>query len=210
MKAMKFMWLLAAMVVVQTALAQEEKPKLALNIGLGNQYRFTAASSPLEKHYSIGGQVDLVFNDKWMISYAQSSSLAPTDLLKTLATDRRKMHLNEYTLGAGYKASVGSSVYLIGRANFGIAALKFRKSYDSDWDEIRDEFSSAARSSFLVAPELAVGVRLNRFLSLQTGASYRINLAELEKGGMPSLRTSDMNGLAVNLTLVGTIPLKKR
>ncbi len=217
METIKCMWLLAAMATGQAAFAQQEnardenardeKARLALNIGLGNQYRFTAAGSPLEKHYGIGGQLDLVFNDRWMISYAQSGSLAPADLLNTPAADGRKTHLYEYTLGAGYKSPLGSSVYLIGRAGFGIAALK---TAESDRDQIRDGFSPASGSSFLVAPELAVGIRLNRLLALQSGASYRFNLGGLEKSGAGPVNASDLNGLAVNLTLIGTIPLLKR
>ncbi|MDJ1468847.1 hypothetical protein QNI19_03695 [Cytophagaceae bacterium DM2B3-1] len=182
------------------AYAQESKHGLVLNIGLSNGYNLTSGNSAVKNYYSIGGRINLIFNDKWFVGYTQNGSIAPGNLVEN--ADFKKSRIHEYALSGGRKWNLGSQTYLRSNLNAGISEFKVKTGSGSIWD---DDFSTSSATSYLAGAETAIGFRLNKYLAIEAGMYYR----RYFKNDQSSLATRDLNSLGVTLSLAGSLGLSK-
>ena len=185
-----------------TTYAQESKPCVSLNGGIGSSYNLTSKNSGIKDYYNIEGKLNVVFNDKWFVGYTQSGSLAPDNLLKdaSLAPGVKKSKINNYALIVGRKWNMGDKFYFTGGVNFGISEFSTRTTNGSDWDEI---FNSNSKNSFVAGAETAVGFNINRYLALEAGANYHRYFKSEEL----AIDTNDLSSLGFNVSLIGKLNL---
>ncbi|MDJ1481758.1 outer membrane beta-barrel protein [Cytophagaceae bacterium YF14B1] len=181
------------------AYAQESKPGLVLNIGLTNGYNLTSGNSAVKNYYSIGGRINLIFNDKWFVGYTQNGSIVPGNLVEN--ADFEKSRIYEYALSGGRKWNLGSQTYLRGNLNAGISEFKVKTDSGSMWDE---DFSDSS-TSYLAGAETAIGFKLNKYLAIEAGMYYR----RYFKNDQLMIATGDLNSLGVTLSLAGSLGLSK-
>ncbi|ATP56401.1 hypothetical protein CPT03_07900 [Pedobacter ginsengisoli] len=54
-----------------------------------------------------------------------------------------------------------------------------------------------------VSPDVQLGVKVNKYISLEAGVNYRYNIGEKSKRG---LSTNNINGLGAQVLIVGHLP----
>ncbi|MDJ1499467.1 hypothetical protein [Xanthocytophaga agilis] len=196
--------LLTSLVLTSTgAYAQESKPGLVLNIGLTNGYNLTSGNSVVKNYYSIGGRINLIFNDKWFVGYTQNGSIAPGNLVKNAGFEKSRIY--EYALSGGRKWNLGAQTYLRGNLNAGISEFKVKTGSGSEWDDDFSDISTSAATSYLAGAETAIGFRLNKYLAIEAGMYYR----RYFKNDQLIIATGDLNSLGVTLSLAGNLNLTK-
>ncbi|UOQ51273.1 hypothetical protein [Hymenobacter cellulosivorans] len=208
---------LALFAVLPGAFAQGTPSRLALTVGLINNYDVTARNSAVKNYYSLGSKVNIIFNDAWFVGFAQLNSITPKNTLRINSSEQIKTGVSEYALVGGRKWNLTPKTYALGSVRFGVSQLVLRNDQDlllkdifSDnhegWkQEVAEAFGADRRqSSFMAGAEVGVGFTINKFLALETSTNYRHHFRD-EK--LP-IATHDLNKVGFALSLVGTINLK--
>lgn len=177
------------------------KSKTALIVKANNLYQFS--KKPLNNYYALGAEIGAYFNDRLYLGLAQYSSLAPSDIWKNNPYNPEKIRVYEYSLQVGYKFKLSAPLYLYTgiRAGYGAMHMEYRFNNGIDTDET---ITKAQLGSVFVTPDIKLGLRLHRYVSLEAGLNYRYYAGSKEKWGLSG---KDMNGFGTVLSVVGNIPL---
>lgn len=181
--------------------AESPKSKTALIVKANNHYQFS--KKPLNNYYALGGEIGVCFNDKLYLGLAQYSSLAPSDIWKNNPYNPDKIRVYEYSLQVAYRFKLQAPLYLYTgiRAGYGALHMEYRFNNGIDKDETMTKEQSG---SVFVTPDIKLGFRLHKYVSLEAGLNYRYYAGNKEKWGLYS---RDMNGLGTVVSIVGNIPL---
>lgn len=183
--------------------AQHDRTITSVNLQFNNTYQFNSSKSNVNSFYGLGGQVSVFLKDKVYLGYSQMGSVAPTDLSKDNNLSPNKIQMNEYTLNAGIKSALSTNIYLLAgfRGGMGIISLGSVQKVDGF-----NEFLSKETGQFyLVAPELKLGLQINKYFALETGTSYRKYFGSEAKW---QVSPQDFNGFEASISIVGRIPFK--
>ncbi|MFD1470435.1 hypothetical protein ACFQ48_19560 [Hymenobacter caeli] len=192
--------LLAALATTQFALAQEPAPRVALSIGVVNNYRFHAGSSRVADYYALGSKVNLVFNDTWLLGFTQLTSVAPGNLLPDAEFGSGNTRLSEYAVTGGSKWRFSPKAYTQGSLKAGIGRLSRR-------DGTLENGASDGRAAFFTAgAEAGIGYHLSKYVALEAGAGYQLYF---DNDRLP-VAAKELNNLSAQLSLVGTFGLSKQ
>jgi hypothetical protein len=196
--------------------AQEAKPRLALTIGLVNNYDVVLKNGPVANHYSLGSKINAVFNDAWFVGYSQLNSMAPKNVIKIAGIWQAKIGVSEYALVGGRKWSLSPKAYALTSVRVGVSQLVWRNddelSFKDDQNiiqELRKEFddtfgSDRRRSSFMGGVEAGLGFKLSQHWGLEASANYRQHFRDEKL----IVETRELNRIGFAISAVGTINLK--
>ncbi|WP_107037785.1 porin family protein [Brumimicrobium mesophilum] len=183
--------------------SQDEKSKFTLNFGAGGNYNLMNSGSKIKNHNAIRGLIDLVIKERWVINYSQHGSVNQKGLKKVKVTEDDHFGIYEHSFGFGYKFNFENQFYVLPTTNIGIGLLKSIEYYNSDWEEIKSEFSKEVEGAFFVSQEVRFGYDFGKHLALET----HINYSYYSDIHLPStVSSSDLNGLGFGLTIIGKIP----
>lgn len=158
---------------------------------------------PLTTYYALGGEVGMCFKDRIYLGISQYSSLAPSNIWKNNPYNPDKIRVYEYSLLIGYKFDLKSPFYVYAgiRSGYGGMYMEYRYNNGVDTDET---MTREALSGVFVTPDLKLGFKLHKYISIEAGLNYRYYIGNKEKWG---LSTKQMNGLGAVVSIVGNIPL---
>lgn len=186
-------------------MAQENKEPSKTNTDLvikaNNLYHFS--KMPLNNFYSLGSEIGVYFNNKLYFGLSQYSSLSPSDIWKNNAYNPDKIRVYEYSLQVGYKIELAAPLYLYTgiRAGYGAMHMEYRFNNGVDSDET---MTKEKLGGIFATPDIKLGVKVHKYLSLEAGLNYRYYIGNKDKWG---LSTDQMNGLGAVISIVGNIPL---
>lgn len=205
MKMHLFAGLLVLPLLPSYSYAQEagSPPKTlsALVVKVNNLFHFS--KKPLNTYYALGGEAGLYIRDKWYIGLAQYSSLSPADLWKNNPYRPDKIRVYEYSVQVAYRYNVQPSVYLYTGVRVGYGAMHMEYRYNNGVDN-NETMTRESMGALFAAPDIRMGLKLNKFLSVEAGLNYRLYLGGQPKWG---LSANNLNGLGGVVSLVGNIPL---
>lgn len=181
--------------------AESTEPNTTLILKANNLYQFS--KKPLNPYYALGGEIGVYFKDKLYLGLAQYSSLAPSDIWKSNPYNPDKIRVYEYSLQVGYKFKLASPLYVYTgiRAGYGALHMEYRFNNGIDTDET---MTKEQLGSIFVTPDIKLGVKFHKYVSLEAGLNYRYYIGSKDKWG---LAARDMNGLGAALSIIGQIPL---
>ena len=181
--------------------AQGSKTITSVALQVNNSYQFTSAESPVHSFYGLGGQLTIYLKDKVYLGFSQLGSLAPSDLLESRELTPNKIRLYEYTINAGIKSKLGSNFYLLAGLRGGLGLISMGSTQKVDG--FKEFLSKENTESFLVAPELKVGVQPHKYFALEAGVTYEKYFGSNEKWG---IAPKDFDGFGGTFSLVGRLP----
>lgn len=181
--------------------AEPAKANPTLLLKVNNLYHFS--KKPLNSYYALGGEIGAYFKDKLYLGLAQYSSLAPVDIWKNNPYNPDKIRIYEYSLQVGYKFKLANPLYVYAgiRAGYGALHMEYRFNNGVDTDETITKEQSG---SIFITPDIKLGAKLHKYVSLEAGLNYRYYTSNKGKWG---ITTRDMNGPGAVLSIVGHIPL---
>ena len=182
--------------------AQDSRIITSVNLQANNSYQFLSSKSPVNSFYSLGGQVTVFLMDKYYVGFSQSGSLAPSDLLKSSELIPNKVRQYTYALNGGMKSKLGSNLYLLAGLRGGLGMISLGSV--NKVDGINEFISKENTQTYLVAPEVKVGVQLHKYFAIEAGANYNKYFGSNEKWG---ISPEDFDSFGATLSLVGRIPL---
>lgn len=176
-------------------------PNTTLMLKANHLYQFN--KKPLNCYYALGGEIGAYFNDKLYLGLAQYSSLAPSDIWKSNPYNPDKIRVYEYSLQVGYKFKFTSPFYVYTgmRGGYGALHMEYRLNNGVDTDET---MTKEQLGSIFITPDIKLGVKLHKYVSLEAGLNYRYYVGNKDKWG---IAIRDMNGLGTTLSVIGQIPL---
>lgn len=186
---------------LQAQLPEQTKPAISLVGKVNNLYHLS--KKPLNNFYSLGGELGIYFNDQFYLGMAQYSSISPSDIWKNNPYNPDKIRVYEYSLQAGYKIGLPSSVYLYTGVRSGYSAMHMEYRYNNGVDS--DETMTREKSGGLfITPEIKSGIQVHKNIAIEAGLNYRYNFGNKDKWG---LNTDRLNGIGAVISIVGHIPL---
>ncbi|EMS34323.1 hypothetical protein C943_03542 [Mariniradius saccharolyticus AK6] len=186
---------------MMTAFGQESMTQSVKPVGFYgqviNEFIFTKKASPVRNHYSIGTELGLRFQDKVFVGLYYTNSIVPTDLWRQTPNNALDMKQVHYGLSASYVQDFGGLFY--GKVGLRAAYADIKQDYTITKENGTVVNKAESRTnSIALSPDLRIGAHITRWLDIEAGGTYRVNVRNHEKWG---ISTQDFNGWGGTLSV---------